>query len=187
MFGKPSRIQDVLKPVLIVNESMQAHDLLRDFIQKRRSVAVVVDEFGGTAGLAVIEDVIEEIFGEIDDESNNHFYHKQIVSFAKKHGYFYRRDLPSGFLKMAIPIEDKRYDIVLSIHHRGKEDKSLLCIAGFLDYKIGFDNDDLFSLPLEISPYTISIQDLSLNVEKNIGNYVEQVFATALAQIMSEL
>lgn len=68
MFGKPSRIQDVLKPVLIVNESMQAHDLLRDFIQKRRSVAVVVDEFGGTAGLVVIEDVIEEIFGEIDDE-----------------------------------------------------------------------------------------------------------------------
>jgi CBS domain containing-hemolysin-like protein len=68
MFGKPARIQDVLKPVLIVNESMQAHDLLRDFIQKRRSVAVVVDEFGGTAGLVVIEDVIEEIFGEIDDE-----------------------------------------------------------------------------------------------------------------------
>ena len=68
MFGKPTRIQDVLKPVLIVNESMQAHDLLRDFIQKRRSVAIVVDEFGGTAGLVVIEDVIEEIFGEIDDE-----------------------------------------------------------------------------------------------------------------------
>ncbi|MBM3400262.1 MAG: HlyC/CorC family transporter [Bacteroidetes bacterium] len=68
MFGRPSRIQDVLKPVLIVNESMQAHDLLRDFIQKRKSIAVVVDEFGGTAGLVVIEDVIEEIFGEIDDE-----------------------------------------------------------------------------------------------------------------------
>ena len=68
MFSRPSRIQDVLKPVLIVNESMQAHDLLRDFIQKRRSVAAVVDEFGGTAGLVVIEDVIEEIFGEIDDE-----------------------------------------------------------------------------------------------------------------------
>jgi CBS domain containing-hemolysin-like protein len=68
MFNKPTKIQDALKPALIVNESMQAHDLLRQFIQKRRSVAIVVDEFGGTAGLVVIEDVIEEIFGEIDDE-----------------------------------------------------------------------------------------------------------------------
>lgn len=68
MFGRPARIQDALKPVLIVNESMQAHDILREFIQKHRSVAVVVDEFGGTAGLVTIEDVIEEIFGEIEDE-----------------------------------------------------------------------------------------------------------------------
>lgn len=68
MLDFPSTISQVLKPVLIVNESMQAHDLLRDFIQKRRSIAVVVDEFGGTAGIATIEDVIEEIFGEIEDE-----------------------------------------------------------------------------------------------------------------------
>lgn len=84
MFGKPSRIQDVLKPVLIVNESMQAHDLLRDFIQKRRSVAVVVDEFGGTAGLVVIEDVIEEIFGEIDDE----FDTEQLTETMLEPGHF---------------------------------------------------------------------------------------------------
>jgi CBS domain containing-hemolysin-like protein len=68
MFSRPKRIQDALKPVLIANEGMQAHDLLRQFIQKQRSVAVVVDEFGGTAGLVTIEDVIEEIFGEIEDE-----------------------------------------------------------------------------------------------------------------------
>jgi CBS domain containing-hemolysin-like protein len=68
MLDFPENISQVLKPVLIVNESMQAHDLLRDFIQKRRSIAVVVDEFGGTAGIATIEDVIEEIFGEIEDE-----------------------------------------------------------------------------------------------------------------------
>ncbi|MCC7299188.1 MAG: HlyC/CorC family transporter [Bacteroidia bacterium] len=68
MLDNPETISQVLKPVLIVNESMQAHDLLRDFIQKHRSIAVVVDEFGGTAGIATIEDVIEEIFGEIEDE-----------------------------------------------------------------------------------------------------------------------
>jgi CBS domain containing-hemolysin-like protein len=68
MLDNPSTISQALKPVLIVNESMQAHDMLRDFIQKRRSIAVVVDEFGGTAGIATIEDVMEEIFGEIEDE-----------------------------------------------------------------------------------------------------------------------
>lgn len=68
MLDKPQTISQVLKPVLIVNESTQAHDILRDFIQKRRSIAVVVDEFGGTAGIATIEDVMEEIFGEIEDE-----------------------------------------------------------------------------------------------------------------------
>ncbi len=68
MLDKPQTITKILKPVLIINESMFAHDLLRDFIQKHRSIALVVDEFGGTAGLVTIEDVIEEIFGEIDDE-----------------------------------------------------------------------------------------------------------------------
>lgn len=68
MLDKPAQISQALKPVLIVNESTYAHDLLRDFISKRRSMAVVVDEFGGTAGMATIEDVIEEIFGEIEDE-----------------------------------------------------------------------------------------------------------------------
>lgn len=68
MLDKPETISKVLKPVMIVNESMFAHDLLRDFMQKHRSIAVVVDEFGGTAGIATIEDVIEEIFGEIEDE-----------------------------------------------------------------------------------------------------------------------
>lgn len=68
MLDEPKTITQALKPVLIVNESMQAHDLLRDFIQKRRSIAVVVDEFGGTAGIATLEDVMEEIFGEIEDE-----------------------------------------------------------------------------------------------------------------------
>lgn len=68
MFENPATISQALKPLLIVNENTYAQDLLRDFMQKRRSMAIVVDEFGGTAGIATIEDVIEEIFGEIEDE-----------------------------------------------------------------------------------------------------------------------
>ena len=67
-FKNPEQVRDVLLPVFNVPETMPASELLTLFTQRRSSVAVVVDEFGGTAGMITIEDVMEEIFGEIDDE-----------------------------------------------------------------------------------------------------------------------
>lgn len=68
MFRNPKAITSLIKPILFIPETMPANAALSLFIRERKNIAVVVDEFGGTSGMVTMEDIIEEIFGEIDDE-----------------------------------------------------------------------------------------------------------------------
>lgn len=68
LFKKPKDIRSILRPVSFIPETMTANDVLNLFTRDKRNMAIVLDEFGGTAGLITLEDVVEEIFGDIDDE-----------------------------------------------------------------------------------------------------------------------
>ena len=74
MFRDPKDWRDNVKDVPIVPETMSAHKLMKLFMLQKRTIAVVVDEFGGTSGIVSLEDLVEEIFGDIEDEHDNTSY-----------------------------------------------------------------------------------------------------------------
>ena len=66
LFKKPSSIRSILLPIENVPETMMIHYILNDLIKKSKSVAIVLDEYGGTSGLITVEDIIEDVVNKID-------------------------------------------------------------------------------------------------------------------------
>ncbi|AKA34635.1 hemolysin family protein [Flagellimonas lutaonensis] len=106
LFKKPKTIKSVLLPVEFVPETMIIHDILNVLTKKRKSMAVVLDEYGGTSGILTIEDIVEELFGEIEDEHDTTDLHEEQidehtykfsarleVDYVNEH---YKLDLPKG-------------------------------------------------------------------------------------------
>jgi putative hemolysin len=80
LFDHPKDIRSILLPIPAIPESMSATDLISKFTRERKSIAWVVDEFGGTSGIITMEDLLEEVFGEIKDEyDEEEFVEKQIA------------------------------------------------------------------------------------------------------------
>jgi CBS domain containing-hemolysin-like protein len=97
MFKNPDSVKKILRPISIVPEATRAKDVLHLFIKESRNVAVVVDEFGGTAGMVTLEDLVEEIFGEIEDEHDKEDLTERKVDsqnfiFSARHEVAYLND-----------------------------------------------------------------------------------------------
>lgn len=117
LFKSPATIAEILLPIPTVPESMSATDLMNKFSKERKSIAWVIDEFGGTAGIVTMEDLLEEIFGEIKDEYDDveELVDKQIAS----NEYIF-----SG--RMELDLISEKYDIVFS------EDETAETLSGYI-------------------------------------------------------
>jgi len=95
MFNNPDNIESNIIDVSIVPETMPANKLLEMFVKEKKNIAVVVDEFGGTSGIVTIEDILEEIFGEIEDEHDTSKLTEQKIN---EHEYLFSGRLEVDYL-----------------------------------------------------------------------------------------
>lgn len=107
MFKNPKKLRNIISPISVVPESMTANKLLEIFTKEHRSIVLVVDEFGGTYGIVTLEDILEEIFGEINDEHDtSDLTEKQI----DEHTYQFSGRMEIDYLNekynLGIPVSD---------------------------------------------------------------------------------
>ncbi len=135
LFSKPSNIKTIILPIAIIPEAMPANTALQQFIQQHRSIAVVVDEFGGTSGIVTTEDIIEEIFGEIEDEHDKEKYvEKQINKNSFRLSGLLEVDYINEKYKINLPANDE-YEtlagLIIHLHESIPSKKEIITHKNF--------------------------------------------------------
>lgn len=138
LLKKPNTIAEILFPIKVVPETMGARNLMNHFIKEHRSIVWVVDEFGGTAGIVTLEDVLEEVFGEIQDEyDQEEFIEKQISDSD----YIFSGRLEVDYLneKYGLELEEGDYETLAGFivsHHESIPEMDEVIQIGRFEFKI---------------------------------------------------
>jgi len=136
LFKKPKTVKSILLPVEFVPETMLIHDILDVLTKKRKSIAVVLDEYGGTSGIMTVEDIVEELFGEIEDEHDTtDLLEEQIDETNFKFSARLEVDYINENYKIELPKDDEYETLAgLIVHSTGEipEMDSEIQIENFL-------------------------------------------------------
>ena len=150
LFKQPESIKQILLPISFVPESIPGKELLQLFAEKSGNIAVVVDEYGGTSGIVTIEDVIEEIFGEIEDE---HDKEELLEEKLSKRQYRFSARLEIDYLNEA-------YNLDL------EEDEEYETLGGLIIYHLE---------RIPEAGTTLELENMIINIEEVSGNRVNLV------------
>ncbi|MEO2050797.1 MAG: hemolysin family protein [Allomuricauda sp.] len=157
LFKKPKTIKSILLPVEYVPETMLIQDILNVLTKKRKSMAVVLDEYGGTSGILTVEDIIEELFGEIEDEHDTTDLHEEQIG---ENEYKFSARLEVDYInenyKLELP-EGEEYETLggLIVNHTGDIPEQ--------DTEVNIENFT-FKI-LEVSNTKIDLVSMRINTE----------------------
>lgn len=149
IFKYPKNIESIMREVIFVPETKKSFEMLNEFLSKRVSIAIVIDEFGGTAGIVTMEDIIEELFGEIEDEYD---VEEDICKKISSNEY-----IISG--KVEIDYINEKYNL-------GIPQGDYETIAGYITYNIG-------RIPAQGE--RISIDNFDMLIARAISSKIEVV------------
>ena len=158
MFKKPTNLKKILLPVAFVPETMKISEVLKLLTKQRKSIAVVLDEYGGTSGIITVEDIIEELFGEIEDE------HDHVALFEKQ--------IDKGMFEFSARVEvdyiNQKYDLSLP------ENEFYETLGGLIVYLK--EEIPTKGTVIEIENYEFEIKEVSsTKIEKVILNVKDEL------------
>jgi len=143
MMKKPNGIKNILMPVAFVPETMLVNDVLKLLTRQHKSIAVVIDEYGGTSGIVTVEDIVEELFGEIEDEYDTL---EHVERQLKEQVYEFSARLEVDYL-------NQKYNLSLP------ESEYYETLGGMIAYTIGEIPEQ--GEEIVLSPYTLKIKKVS--------------------------